>query len=153
MMDEPIVSPKCLMGINDTLKIIEEKRQNLNHNLQGLNDDLLLTRIHECLDSCVCENGSSLFSYRSTLSTLKQKIEVLNEAVDSLKHKNGDDSYQEITEWIKYSLSMTKSYIDQIDSILPYSEEDLNAISHLLKEQGSQLFSKWQQLFWVPGVY
>jgi cyclic beta-1,2-glucan synthetase len=151
MMDEPIVSPKCLMGINDTLKIIEEKRQNLNHNLQGLNDDLLLTRIHECLDSCVCENGSSLFSYRSTLSTLKQKIEVLNEAVDSLKHKNGDDSYQEITEWIKYSLSMTKSYIDQIDSILPYSEEDLNAISHLLKEQGSQLFSKWQQLFGSLG--
>ncbi len=153
VMDEPIFSRQSFLGIIDTLKIAEENIKKLESSLQashegrsGFDNDLLTIRIRECLDSCVCEDGSTLFNYRFALLEVQKNIEALNQFIDSLSHDHGETHYQAISMWLNSSLQMTKACINQIDSLLPYSEKDLAAIFPLFNEQDSNLFSKWQIL-------
>ena len=150
IINRPIISSQCLIGISDTLTIVEEKINKLDSDFLVLNDstiDTLTVKIRKCLKSCVIDNGSSLFEYQLRLKKIKACIESLNQIVDSLRFKHGEVHYQAITDWIEKSLHMSEAYINQVDSFLPnLNSEVLSDISLLLEQQDSHLFSKWQRL-------
>ncbi len=155
IINGPIISHQYLKGIFDTLKIVEEKINKREINLlvsNKIKDNLLQTKIQECLEFCTLDNESSLFEYRCTLMKIKTNLETLDQIIDSLKYKDGEAQDETIIAWIRYLLEMSKSYISQIDSFLPNLEEKvLSDISHLLEKEDSHLFSKWQQFIGSLG--
>jgi len=155
IVDEPLISSRSLNGIIDTLRVVEEKIEELADDLlvsNKIKNGFFVTNIQEFLEDCVCAEGSSLFEYRVTLTKVKVKVEALNQEFDSFKCKNGEVDCQTVIKWINYSLQMIESYINQIDGLLPCLEEDiLSDISHFLQKQDSHLFSKWQRLIGAIG--